>query len=204
MVAAAMVRSLHSLAITHRMPFLRSSTGQVLLIFGLIFLQAEWSTPQLNEAHYLAKARHYWQTDWCSGDLFLESADAHLVFYWSIGWLTLFLPMSTVAWIGRIASWLLIAAGLQRMGNRIFTNSPGFTVAASGLFFLLLNRFDLAGEWIIGGFEAKLIAYGCAFFAIAQLLDRPDHEPHIPRNELLPVHGLRRKDTKPTDLVVRL
>ena len=25
---------------------------------------------------------------WCAGDLFLESDDAHLVFYWTIGWLS--------------------------------------------------------------------------------------------------------------------
>ncbi|MEZ6107768.1 MAG: hypothetical protein R3B96_17035 [Pirellulaceae bacterium] len=35
--------------------------------------------PDVNEAHYLAKAKHFWQPDWCSGDLFL--GEAHWAFY---------------------------------------------------------------------------------------------------------------------------
>jgi len=149
----------------------RSAAWQVLLIFGLICLQAEWSTPHDNEAHYLTKARHYWNPTWCADDMFLQSADAHLVFYWTLGWLTLWLPLPVLAWIGRFASWLLIAYGLQRIGRNVFGPSTWYIVAAAGLFLLLLNRFDLAGEWIIGGFEAKLIAYGFAFLAISSLLE---------------------------------
>ena len=38
------------------------------LIFLLFFLYAGWLPPDVNEAHYLAKAKHYWQPQWCAGD----------------------------------------------------------------------------------------------------------------------------------------
>ncbi|MGE3777249.1 MAG: hypothetical protein AB7F89_08700, partial [Pirellulaceae bacterium] len=58
------------------------------LIFALLFVVGGTLPPDVNESHYLAKAKHYWNPDWCPGDPFLESADAHLAFYWLIGWLT--------------------------------------------------------------------------------------------------------------------
>ncbi len=45
-----------------------------------------WPTPDSNEAHYLGKARHTWDSTWCAGDLFLESRDFHKTFGWDI-WL---------------------------------------------------------------------------------------------------------------------
>ena len=37
--------------------------------------------PGINEPHYLTKSRHDWQPEWCAGDFFLESPNAHDVFY---------------------------------------------------------------------------------------------------------------------------
>ena len=56
------------------------------LFFG--FSLARSSIPGVNESHYLSKARHFWQPEWCRGDLFLESANPHGVFYAAFGWLT--------------------------------------------------------------------------------------------------------------------
>ena len=38
--------------------------------------------PGVNEPHYLSKARHVWDPQWCGRDLFLNSANAHAVFLW--------------------------------------------------------------------------------------------------------------------------
>ena len=66
--------------------------------------------PGVNEAHYLVQARHYWNPGWCGGDFFLQSQDAHHVFFWTIGWLTQWLSLPAVAWVGRSAAALLLYA----------------------------------------------------------------------------------------------
>src|SRR6185436_15746287 len=65
--------------------------------------------PAVNEPHYLVKARHYWQPEWCRGDLFLESANPHVVFYQTFGWLPAVFRFETAALIGRMIALLLLA-----------------------------------------------------------------------------------------------
>lgn len=143
-----------------------AETGLILLVF---FLYAGWPPPSVNEAHYLAKAKHYWQPDWCAGDRFLTSADAHLVFFWTFGWLTRLAPLAAVAWIGRAITWGLLAWSWQRLSWAIVPRRFVSLWTAGGL--LLFNgRFHLAGEWVVGGVEAKGISYAFVFFALGALV----------------------------------
>lgn len=132
--------------------------ADVVLIFLVFFIFAGWPTPDVNEAHYLAKAKHFWNPDWCTGDHFLESADAHEVFYWSFGWLTLLFPLPIVAWIGRVVTWGLIAWAWRRL-SFVIVPRPLVAVLSAGLFLLFLQRCEMAGEWVIGGVEAKGFAF---------------------------------------------
>ncbi len=128
------------------------------------------SPPDVNEAHYLTKAKHYWNPAFCPDDFFLSSADAHLVFYWVCGWLTLFFDLETVAWVGRAFSWVLLASSLVSIGQRVcFEKLAGLFVG--GAFVILTEVCHLAGEWVVGGFEAKTIAYGLAFWGIRFAMD---------------------------------
>lgn len=142
---------------------------EVLLIFVLFFVLAGGATPDVNEAHYLSKAKHYWNPNWCRGDLFLESADAHLVFYWTIGWLTRFLSLDAVAWIGRCVTWLLLAWSWRRLSVAII---PGrlWSLLTAAMFAMLLRCSHLAGEWVIGGVEAKGFAFVFLFFGLEALV----------------------------------
>lgn len=127
--------------------------------------------PDANEAHYLAKAKHYWNPGFAPYDFFLSSADAHLAFYWLFGWLTLLFELPVVAWIGRILSWALLATALVSIGRKL--NRDRLSGLLLGSLFVVLNEYcHLAGEWVIGGFEAKTIAYGFAFWAIRTTLDQ--------------------------------
>ena len=55
----------------------RLIAAEIALIFALFFIHGAAPVPEVNEPHYLAKAKHYWNPDWCSRDFFLQSADAH-------------------------------------------------------------------------------------------------------------------------------
>ena len=147
---------------------------EVALIVICFTAIAGQATPNVNESHYLTKAKHFWNPGYCPGDIFLSSSFSHLAFYVTTGWLTLFVSLSSYAWIGRILSWTLIAIGWRRVCQQLFRVRLMSVLTA--VFFVILNqRFHLAGEWVVGGFEAKGIAYGCVLLAISFLLQQRWH-----------------------------
>ncbi len=134
--------------------------------------------PAVNEPHYLAMARHYWSSTWCAGDQFLQSFPAHRVFYQTFGWLTLWLDLTTVAFLGRSVGLAILAAGWTAFATRLQRDESGnppssMTAFLSAWLFVGLQAVgNLSGEWLIGGFESKVIAYACVFWGIAAMLDR--------------------------------
>ena len=142
---------------------------EVLLVFAVFFLHGAYPVPDSNEAHYLTKARHYWDPDWCAGDFFLESADAHQVFYWTFGWLTLWLTLEQTAWVGRVMTWLLLAWSWQRLSIAAVPR-PWLSVLTAAVFVGLNENAHMAGEWVVGGVEAKGFSYALVFFALASIV----------------------------------
>ncbi len=132
--------------------------AEVALIFGLFSLQGAWPAPDVNEPYYLGKAIHYWNPAWLEGDFFMESADTHKVFYFTFGWLSLWLTPIALAWTGRIVTWLLLAWSWRRLSAAVIPK-PWWSVLTAALFACLMERCHMAGEWVIGGVEAKGFAY---------------------------------------------
>jgi hypothetical protein len=140
------------------------------LIFLVFFVAAGVPVPHVNETHYLTKAKHYWSPTWCAGDLFLESAEAHLTFYWTLGWLTRWFSLPVVAWIGRFVCWLALAWSWQRLSSRLVP-ARWLSVITALLFVTFIDQGNLAGEWVIGGVEGKCFAYVFVFLGLAELAD---------------------------------
>jgi hypothetical protein len=142
---------------------------EALLLLGLFAYYAGTIPPDVNEAHYLGKARHFWMPQWCDGDMFIASSNAHWLFYVTVGSLNLWFELPEVAWIGRIASWFLIAIGWCYCCRGL---TPRWGVAfLSGAVFLIFQHFGhLAGEWIVGGVEAKGLAFACVFFGLGRMI----------------------------------
>lgn len=130
-------------------------TLTILLVF---VLHAGWHVPDVNESHYLTKARHYWDPSWVPHDFFLNSKDSHEVFYLSLGWLTKGLSLEAFAWTGRVLTWSLLAVAFYRLCDALRVGG-GYAPLAAALLLALNSRVGLAGEWIVGGFEAKGLAY---------------------------------------------
>lgn len=161
---------------------------EVAFIVLLCFLYAGSPPPGKNEPHYLGKAKNYWQPEWCEGDFFYESADAHELFFWTFGWVTNYCSLSTSAWIGRFLVWFLFALGWRSFIRALVTTcqqeamplptTPHTTRTPWSLRFAGLCSFvlliplihfgHLAGEWLIGGIEAKGFAYPLVFLAMGQ------------------------------------
>jgi hypothetical protein len=138
---------------------------EVALIVAVFALHGAGPTPAVNEAHYLGKAKHYWQPDWLQEDFFLGTADSHHVFYFTFGWVTRFLTLPQAAWCGRLLTWSLLAWAWRRLSWALIPQK-WLAVLSAALFVALQARCQLAGEWIIGGVEAKGFAYVLTLLAL--------------------------------------
>ncbi|MDR0520660.1 MAG: hypothetical protein LBH00_02275 [Planctomycetaceae bacterium] len=148
-----------------------STAVEILCVFAVIALFGAWAVPDLNEAHYICKAVHFWNPDWIPNDAFLESKDSQRTFYFLFGWLPLLTGLTAAAWIGRITAWLLLAWSWQRLS---FALIPVRWAAVPTVlaFAYYIENFHMAGEWMIGGIEGKSLAYPFVLFALESMVRR--------------------------------
>ena len=143
-------------------------SGIFFLIFCVFFVYAAEPVPAVNESHYLLKAYVTYHPGPLQEDIFLGSADTHWLFFRMAGLLTLFCSLDTTAWILRIAGWGLVAFGWLRLveRSRLPTIVAPFLAAAwlCGMYY-----GQLSGEWVVGGSEAKVIAYALLFIGWSYL-----------------------------------
>jgi hypothetical protein len=143
---------------------------EMLWIFLLLFLFTGSPPPDAGESHYLVKAKHYWDRDFCRGDLFLESPEAHLVFCWVFGWLTKLCSLDTAAWILRIVAWLGFAFAWQRLSWAV-APQRFWSILSAGLMLALLRGCHISRELIlVGGVEAKVFAYVLVLLGMGELV----------------------------------
>jgi len=142
---------------------------EIILVFVVFLLHGSWPTPDVNETGYLAKAAHFWDPQAFAGDFFCQTADAHIVFYAVFGWLTkLGWSLDAVAWVGRIATWLLLAIAWRGLSFTVVPR-PWVAVLSAELFMLLTEQAHMAGEWIVGGVEAKGFAWAFVLWSLTAM-----------------------------------
>ncbi|MEI8372899.1 MAG: DUF6798 domain-containing protein [Planctomycetota bacterium] len=148
----------------------RQAILETVLIFAVFCLQGAWLLPEVNEPYYLGKAIHYWNPQWASSDWFLHTADAHAVFYYSVGWLALILKPTAFAWTVRLLTWSLLAWSWQRFSRAVVPKAWASILTAT-LFIFLLQHYNMAGEWVVGGAEAKGFSFVLVFLALEALVE---------------------------------
>ncbi len=139
-----------------------------LVLFCIFVIVASGITPGVNESHYLTKAKHFWNPTFGAGDLFLESKDAHWFFFLIFGWLANVFSLSVAAYLGRVICWVCLAVAWSYLCKALFLK-PWLATLSGAFFVATLHLGHLSGEWIVGGFEAKCIAYACIFVALAHV-----------------------------------
>jgi len=145
----------------------RAATEAILI--GVVFAAVgAWPAPDVNEAVYLTKARHAADPRWGDGDFFLETPDAHSAFYLVMGPLAASLPLDQAAWAGRIAGWLLLAVGFRHAAVPLLL-APWVRIAAAAMFAVALRHTTAAGEWVIGGCEAKVFAWAAVLWGLGEV-----------------------------------
>lgn len=151
---------------------------ETLLVWAIFALHAGWPIPDVNESHYLVKAKHFWNPDWAAGDFFLQSpaarggsslSESHFVFYVLTGWPTRFVSLYAYAALGRALCWLFMAYAWRRLSVALLP-APWLAPLSAALFVALSENFQMAGEWVVGGLEAKELAYPFVFLALAAMV----------------------------------
>lgn len=100
----------------------RFATSEILTVAGIFAVLAVMSAtgvPGVNETHYLTKAKHFWDPDWCGQDLFLSSSNAHYAFFVLFGWPTTLLSLDAYAWVGRVLCWLAMAYAWMKLNRTL-------------------------------------------------------------------------------------
>jgi hypothetical protein len=142
-----------------------------LLAFALVLNREGDRMPTGNEFVYLLYFYKAWHPQFLAGDwTFLEPTAGHAIFNLTTGWMTRLLSLEHAAWIGRGLSWIATFIGLFRLG-RYFKIAP-VAVWLGILLWLLEKQSLVTSDWMIGTFEAKVIAYPCLLFAIDAALSR--------------------------------
>ena len=147
----------------------RQSLLEIALVFAVFALQGAWPVPEVNEPYYLGKMIHFWNPEWVTNDFFLDTADAHSVFFFTLGWLSLWMSPTAVAWLLRALTWALLAVAWQRLSAAVVPRR-WFSVVTAILFLFLLQHFNTAGEWVIGGAEAKGFAFVLVLLGLEALV----------------------------------
>ncbi|MFM8734261.1 MAG: DUF6798 domain-containing protein [Pirellulales bacterium] len=142
---------------------------ECLVIAAAFAAAGAWPAPDVNEAVYLTKARHVADPAWGAGDFFLETPDAHGVFYRLMGPVAAALPLEQAAWLGRVAGWLLLAIGFRHAAVPLLASGVA-RVAAALAFSLALRSTTAAGEWVIGGCEAKVFAWAALLGGLGEVV----------------------------------
>ena len=140
----------------------------VCLVFAAL---AAGPVPEVNESHYWTKAKSFWDPGYGARDLFLQSADAHYVFYLTLGLLAAPLKLPAAVWAARWIVWFSMACGWTSL-SRSVSRPFGVAILSGGLLVAFTRWFHLAGEWVVGGAEAKGLAFACVFFALGQACRR--------------------------------
>ncbi len=145
-----------------------NSTLILLLLICLFHLNFEVTG---NEENYLAWAKAYYDPNWMPGSFVFEHWVGHKYpFELFFGFLLSYLNFETVAFIGRLLAFFLLALGLSRFFKALnFTNLESLVVL---VLFLFAGQSFFGREWIFASVEPKVFAYGFLFFALADIVNR--------------------------------
>lgn len=155
------------------LPSLYQTGIRVLAVMALINLKflLNDNMGSTNEVDVLPLAKQYVNPSWISEDWYLNQPPGYrLLFEILFGRLILAWGFLVTSVLGRLLCYGLVALGLVLIGRRLNLSLP-LLLLAVGLF-IYTNRGQgiAASEWLLGGLEAKSVAYGLVLLAIALML----------------------------------
>ncbi|HEY2847455.1 MAG TPA: hypothetical protein VGI80_06535, partial [Pyrinomonadaceae bacterium] len=127
------------------------------------------AAPFGNEYVYLLRLKRTYDPTFLLNDVsFAAPATEHWFFNHLFGLFTYVASLDVIAWTGRVVCWAVLIYALRRLARH--WEIPLWMATAGILLWLAAGQTVVGGEWMIGTFEAKCLAYICLLFAIDGLL----------------------------------
>ncbi len=124
-----------------------------------------------NEVDVLPLAHQYADSSWIPEDWYLNQPPGYrLLFETLFGKLIVAWGFLATSILGRLICYGLVASGLVLIGQRLNLNLPLLLLAVGLFVYINHDQGAAAFEWLIGGLEAKLVAYGLVLLAIGLML----------------------------------
>jgi hypothetical protein len=126
-----------------------------------------------NEVDVLPLAKQFVAPDWIANDWYLNSETNYRALFQVIfGWLIVHLGFLPTSIIGRLICYTLVAWGIVLLGQKLGLSLSYLLLATIAVTYQGSLQGAIAGEWFVGGLEAKAVAYGLILLAIALMLQR--------------------------------
>jgi len=128
------------------------------VVLGVALVLWGAPVPRTSEELYLTLVRRFADPGFVAGDWTLSGRFSdHWVFTAAAGTIARVVPMVMLGWAGRLACWWLLGTQLVLLGTRLGLTRWAATAAVVG--WLVFGQAGIGGEWILGTFEAKTVAY---------------------------------------------
>lgn len=149
-------------------------TAIVLIFLCLrLLLDSNMSGLVWNEVDVLPLAKQFVDPDWIPNDWYLNSETNYRALFQVIfGWLIVHLGFLPTSIIGRLICYTLVALGIVLLGQKLGLSLSYLLLATIAVTYQGSLQGAIAGEWFVGGLEAKAVAYGLILLAIALMLSR--------------------------------
>jgi hypothetical protein len=149
-------------------------TAIVLIFLCLrLLLDSNMSGLVWNEVDVLPLAKQFADPDWITNDWYLNSeTNYRYLFQVIFGWLIVHFGFLLTSIIGRLICYALVAWGIVLLGQKLGLSLSCLLLATIAITYQGYLQGAIAGEWFVGGLEAKAVAYGLILMAIPLMLGR--------------------------------
>jgi len=144
----------------------------VVVFFSLGFLLKE-NMGYNNEIHFLPLAKQYGNPSWVPGDFYYNSPPSYrLLFLQLFAPLTILFGFLATSIIGRLIGYTFIATAIVFLTQKLELKLPSLLLALTLFLYLNPKQSMIAQEWLIGGIESKVFAYGFLLLSLLFLFER--------------------------------
>ena len=126
-----------------------------------------------NEVDVLPLAKQFVDRSWIATDWYLNlETNYRFLFQAIFGWSIVHYGFLATSIVGRLICYSFVALGLVLLGQKLRLSLPYLLLVTVVVTYQGYLQGAIAGEWFVGGLEAKAVAYGLILIAIPLMLGR--------------------------------
>ncbi len=149
-------------------------TGIVFVFLSLrLLLDSNMDGHVWNEVDVLPLAKQFVAPDWIANDWYLNlETNYRYLFQIIFGWLIVHFGFLATSIIGRLICYALVSWGIVLLGQKLGLSLSYLLLATVVITYQGNLQGTIAGEWFVGGLEAKALAYGLILIALPLMLSK--------------------------------